>query len=99
MPEVIFTEKALTDIRQIRDYLIEKSSNVSIADAFADMIVDRAILLSTMPEIGVPCPRKGIDEVCRVFFFQSYLLIYQWGNDRLRILRVFHQSVNYPERV
>ena len=99
MPEVIFTERALTDIRQIRDYLIDKTSDVSSADAFTDAIIDRAILLSSMPEVGVPCSRKGIEEQCRIFFFQSYLIVYQRHNERLRILRVFHQSVNYPDKV
>jgi plasmid stabilization system protein ParE len=99
MPKPVLTELALADLNEIQDYLYEKSGSRETAGRFVDRILDKISIISKMPGIGILCKTKGIRQPCRIFYFNSYLIVYETKADIVRILRIFHQSVNCPGKV
>jgi plasmid stabilization system protein ParE len=60
-----------------------------VARFFLGKIVERASLVSGMPEIGRVVPELGEDAIREVFIY-SYRLIYQIFPDRVAVLVIVH---------
>jgi plasmid stabilization system protein ParE len=99
MLKPVLTEAALSDLIEIQDYLYEKSGDIETTQRIVDRILDKISIISKMPGIGIHYKNKGIRQPCRIFYFNSYLIVYETGAEIVKILRIFHQSVNYPEKV
>jgi plasmid stabilization system protein ParE len=55
-------------------------------------------ILQHSPLIGVECRHKKINQDCRVFIVDSYLVFYSVVGDEVLIRRILHSSVDYEEK-
>jgi toxin ParE1/3/4 len=87
MKRVTFTETAQSDLEEIWWYIAQ--DNPDRADNFVDELVDVCrVSLAPMPAIGKPCDSL-LPGLWR-FPYQSYVLFYRFGNERLEVVRVLH---------
>jgi len=84
---VEWSRPARDDLRAIHEYIALDSK--FYAKSTIRKIVERASLVSGMPEIGRVVPELGEDAIREVFIY-SYRLIYQIFPDRVAVLAVVH---------
>lgn len=97
MHKVVYSNEAEDDISSIIAYIAKESQNNALA--YLERYEERIALLQANPKMGTPCVNKNIDKVCRVLTSESHIVIYQESSDEIFIIRIFHQSVNYPIKV
>jgi addiction module RelE/StbE family toxin len=84
---VVYSEAALTDLRQITAYIA--ADNAEVATHFANRLVDLAESLRNMPGKGRPV--KGWPDV-RVIVLSPYLIFYRFAKreNQVEVLRFWH---------
>jgi toxin ParE1/3/4 len=82
-----WTEPALLDIENIRDYIARDSEYY--ATRFITRIIEAAETLPQFPLIGRFVP-EAEDETIRELLFQNYRIIYRVDAKRILILTVIH---------
>lgn len=99
MYKVVYSNEAEEDIRDIFTYVAEKS--LTNALAYLERYEEKIVLLQDNPKMGTLCKNKNINKVCRVLQLESHLMIYEEDEEKceLFIVRIFHQTVNYPSKV
>ena len=89
--ELEWTDPALDDLEDIRDYIGKDSPYY--ARRFIERIFDAIEKLQDHPRMGRPVPEADQDDV-RELIFQGYRLIYRTKPDRVQVITVIHGSRN-----
>ena len=89
MAQVTWTERALSDIEAITQYISKDSP--FYANIFIKRVYKKVQLLLDFPTMGRVVPEYG-EENIRELIFQSYRIIYRIVNDNVDILTVIHGS-------
>jgi toxin ParE1/3/4 len=87
--KLFWTEPAIQDLRDLRDY-IAADSDFHAADFIAS-IVTRAERLTTFPMIGRVVP-EAQRENTREILYRSYRIIYRIVGERVDVLALIHGS-------
>ncbi len=96
------TESAEQDLDQITDYIGVALSNPPAALAFLDEVARVSDGISDNPEMFPFCAdRKLMELQYRKAVVNSYIMVYEFdvGAGIVRILRFFHSSENYSEKM
>jgi addiction module RelE/StbE family toxin len=90
MPKVYFTERALTDLERIFQFLEQQAPAFAIK--VGEEIVDATSVLQRHPLIGRPAPH-GLRELVISSGQSGYVALYRFlpAKDRIDILAIRHQ--------
>ncbi len=90
MPKVYFTERALSDLERIFQFLEQEAPDFSIATG--EEIVDATSVLQRHPLIGRPAP-YNLRELVISKGHSGYVALYRFqpSKDRIDILAIRHQ--------
>ena len=91
MTRVVVTEPAKRDIRNILSDLSERAS-YRIAASYAEEFKAVYRRLGEFPAIGPPRAKLGPN--CRITIVLPYLVVYDYANDEVTVLRVLHGRRN-----
>jgi len=86
--EIEWTDPALDDLEDIRDYIAKDSPHY--ARCFAEQILDVVEKLSEFPKLGREVPEAGDRGDIRELLYQNYRVIYLAEEHRIKILTVIH---------
>ena len=92
--KLTWERRARRDLRELIAFIAEAS--VQSAEAVADRILKAAELLTEFPRSGRSGRVPGTRE--RVVGRTPYILVYQIVSGRVRILRVYHGSRQWPKK-
>ena len=92
---VIWTERALADVRSIFEYIAQTSA--VYAEALAERLLARGEQLEAHPESGRMVPELDRSEV-RELIESGYRLLYRVDPDAVRVLAVVHGRRAFPSR-
>ena len=87
--KLIWTRKALCDLKDIFDYIDKDSHQYSIL--ITEQILDKAKRIITSPLSGKIVPEFQ-DPKLREILFKSYRIIYKLDDSVVYIVRVYHSS-------
>jgi plasmid stabilization system protein ParE len=96
------TESAESDLDQITDYLSFELCNPQAAAAFLDEVERVSDVLADTPELFPLCSDSKLAELgYRKAIVRAYILVYEIDADAevVRILRFFHESENYANKL
>ena len=93
--EVVFTDIAKSDLREIAIYLAERSKDKQFAIRFVKELQEETKILEAFPESGA-IPRDYILKCSEFRFltYKDYLLFYRYES-RAYVLAVFHGKRDY----
>ena len=91
MTRVVVTELAKRDVRNILSDLSERAS-YRIANRYADAFKTAYRHLGEFPAIGPPRSKLGPN--CRIAIVLPYLVVYDYIDDEVTVLRVLHGRRN-----
>ena len=83
--KVVWSDESLDDIQAVHDYIHE--ANPVAAARVADALFTAGRSLSYLPRRGRPGPAPGTRELVIV---RPYIIVYEVGDDRVTILRIWH---------
>lgn len=89
--KLAWTWEALADRRAIFTYI--EARNLQAAVALDNLIAENTDLLVAHPESGRPGRVEGTRELVT---HPNYVVIYDLGDDTVRILRVLHTAQQWP---
>lgn len=89
MVSIIWTESALSDIIEIKEYISLDSSLQ--AALISEAIFTKTQVLLQFPEVGKPVPELQ-DKVYREILFKKYRIIYRLAEETIFILSVHHSA-------
>lgn len=96
--QVIFTDTAKSDLREIAMYLAERSKDKQFAIRFVKELQEETKILEAFPESGA-IPRDYILKCSEFRFltYKDYLLFYRYERNESRayVLAVFHGKRDY----
>lgn len=95
--EIKYSELALLDLENIIDFIAKDS--IKRAIDYIEKIKNHLEILKKSPNLGVECRKKKINQDCRVFIFESYLVFYSVLEKSVEIKRVLHSSVDYQSKL
>ena len=96
------TASAESDIDQITDYLGNELANPPAALAFLDEVERVSDTLEETPELFPLCADSRLAEMgYRKAIVRSYILVYEIDRAArlVRVLRLFHESENYADKL
>lgn len=96
------TSSAESDIDQITDYLGNELANPSAALAFLDEVERVSDSLEETPELFPLCADSSLAELgYRKAIVRAYILVYEIdkASGVVRVLRFFHESENYTQKL
>lgn len=88
---LIWRPKARADYRRIVEYIAER--NPAGADKIARLIADAIERMLAFPYLYRPGRVPGTREAV---VHPNYIVVYQVGDDFIRILAILHARQNYP---
>ena len=93
--EVVFTDTAKSDLREIAIHLAERSKDKQFAIRFVKELQEETKILEAFPESGA-IPRDYILKCSEFRFltYKDYLLFYRYES-RAYVLAVFHGKRDY----
>lgn len=86
---IILSKLALTDLKEIKDYISKNS--VYYADVFTKNLTNSIRKLKDFPNIGRIVPEYQNKEI-REIIYHSYQIIYKLYDDKINIITVIHGS-------
>ena len=91
MVKIIWTQRSLTDLKSIAEYISKDS--VKYASLTLERIIDVTKYLETNPKLGRMVPEIGRNDKIREIIFGNYRIIYQITNTvTVHILTVHHSA-------
>ena len=96
--QILFTDTAKSDLRDIAFYLADLSKDMNLAIRFVKELQERAIILEQFPEIGsIPKDRVLKSQGYRFLVHKDYLLfyLYEKAENKVYILAVFNGKRDY----
>ena len=98
MPKLRFNPIASQDLKEIKEYLIEDSSDLTIANNIISNILSKALLLESMPYMGNSLKSKlNMPTDYRYLVAQSYLIFYKVEMEYVSIYRVIHSRRDFAK--
>lgn len=85
---IVWRPRAQADFLSQIDYV--RGHNQGAAERLHDDVLGAVKLLGSFPEMGRPGPRPGVREL--IVTGTPYVIVYQVGAGRVRILRLFHAA-------
>ncbi len=89
MAKIIWSPQSLDDLENIADYIAKDSPYY--ASSVIENIIESVENLSLFPQIGRKVP-EAADENIREILYKRYRIIYQFREDTVEILTIFHSS-------
>ncbi len=94
MLKVVFTRKAINDIKNIYDYVYEDS--LKNAESLKADVLKRIKYLEQFPNMGKSlAARVGFRTEYRYLISESYLIFYKLDNNLVKIYRVISSNMDY----
>ena len=96
--QIVFTDTAKSDLRDIAFYLADLSKDKNLAIRFVKELQERAKILEQFPEIGsIPKDRVLKIHGYRFLVHKDYLLfyLYETAENKVYILAVFNGKRDY----
>lgn len=96
--QIVFTDTAKSDLRDIAFYLADLSKDKNLAIRFVKELQERAKVLERFPEIGsIPKDRVLKSHGYRFLVHKDYLLfyLYEKAENKVYILAVFNGKRDY----
>ena len=96
------TDSAETDLDEITDHLGTTLANPPAANAFLDEVERVSDTLEESPRVFPLCADSRLAELgYRKALVRSYILVYEIDEDMqlVRVLRFFHESENYANKL
>ena len=93
--KIEWTEPALLDLENIRDYIRRDSEYY--AARFAEKIIEAVESLEKFPEMGRAVPEVE-EESIRELLLHNYRIIYRVEADRILVLTVIHGARDLSQR-
>jgi len=91
MVKIIWTQRSLTDLKSIAEYISKDS--VKYASLTLERIIDVTKYLETNPRLGRMVPEIGRNDKIREIILDNYRIIYKITiTETLHILTVHHSS-------
>jgi toxin ParE1/3/4 len=91
MVKIIWTQRSLTDLKSIAEYISQDS--IKYASLTIKRIIDVTVHLENNPRIGRKVPEVGRDDKTREIILGNYRIIYRiTGPLTVHILTVHHSS-------
>ncbi len=87
MTKIEWTRSALSDARNLRNYIAKDSE--AYADRFAQRIIETVERAAQFPLLGRKVPEADDDSV-REILFRKYRIMYRVEPDRILVLMVIH---------
>ena len=99
MHRLKYTNEAEADLEEAISHIAKES--VTNALQYLSGYEDKVELLRHNPLMGTECKNKLINRDCRVFVYESHIVIYKVvvGVNEILIVRIFHGSVDYANRL
>ena len=96
MVKIVWTEQAVSDLKDIYDYISKDSKRY--AENQVRRIKTRTIILKTRPESGRIVPEIGFNEI-RELIEGNYRIIYRiFSKDFIEILTVHHSARDFEKK-
>lgn len=92
--KVLWTTRAKTRLKKIRNYIAEESPQ--IADEITYRIIQRTQKLAELPHIGRVVPEYHNDNL-REILDRPYRIIYRLHSDQIHIISVIHYRQLLPD--
>ncbi len=89
MVKIIWTEFALSDLKQIHEYISRDSK--FYADRFVNKIISRVDQLEDFPKSGRVVPEFSSD-IIRELIEGNYRIVYKLHSDHIGVIRIHHSS-------
>lgn len=89
--KVVWTERALTDLREIRNWI--STDSPCYAFRMVERVVECAESLETMPRRGHAVPEAQADDILEIHS-EPYRIIYKVFPDSVGILSIVHMARN-----
>jgi len=93
--KIEWTEPALLDLENIRDYIRRDSEYYAVR--FAEKIIEAVESLEKFPEMGRAVPEVE-EESIRELLLHNYRIIYRVEADRILVLTVIHGARDLSQR-
>jgi plasmid stabilization system protein ParE len=87
MTKIAWTRSALSDTRNLRDYIARNSE--AYADRFVQKIIEAVEKAAAFPMIGRRVPEAD-DDTIREILYRKYRIVYRFEPDRILVLMVIH---------
>lgn len=96
MAPASYSRRARKDLLELWRWYAEKGG-ITLADAILDRIQHRISGLNRFPEMGPS--RPDIAPTARLLVVHRWLILYEFANDRIRIVRVVDGAVDLRREV
>jgi len=93
--KIEWTEPALLDLENIRDYIRRDSEYYAVR--FAEKIIEAVESLEKFPEMGRTVPEVE-EETIRELLLHNYRIMYRVEADRILVLTVIHGARDLSQR-
>lgn len=91
---MVWTDRALTDLRDIGDYIAQ--DDPIAAERWVGVLIAEAEAAATFPRRARVVPEIGREDV-REVFKRTYRIVYRIGDGRIEILTVFEGHRRFPK--
>ncbi len=92
MSEVVYSPKALEDIRRIDDYIRDALLNPPAAARIVREIFSAVDALAKKPRPGAPFRSKlGLLKYYRYLTVERYVIVFRVQGETIRIVRILHE--------
>jgi plasmid stabilization system protein ParE len=90
MTQLAFSASALSDLKEIRDYIEARAASAVVADRWIDRLLRESLDIAEMPGTGKPL--DYVAQGLRARAIKSYVIYYRFDKDsnETRILRILH---------
>ncbi len=96
--EIEYTNKAIRDLRDIKEYISMELYNPNSAQRIVAAIADRIDILSDQPEIGAPLSSRTNEETdYRYLVCGNYNVFYRVEDKAVKIIRVLNARRNFMD--
>lgn len=95
MRRLSYTKASTRDLADILSYLAEKAGYTKPALAFVRLLKAQCLKLAELPG-SLGRPRDNLRPGIRSFAYRGYVILFQYGDDSLRIIRIIegHRDID-----
>lgn len=99
MYKIKYSNQALVDLEEAISFIAKESKKNAFE--YLNRYEEKIELLLLNPNMGTKCKNKNINIDCKVLVHESHIIVYKVlkSKKEILIIRIFHGSVNYKNRV